>query len=178
MFRGLATAVGIRLVRVNCCHRGDQANHGVAKLHLRINALAVRKNQPRQLARLPFCVGGSCQSLDFADCHAVGGVGALILRQQRFCQLLSGRRLHVVIQCAGKRKSGAGEPIASGAGWLSSVDGKANAALCAFVARAAGVPPSRVSVVRGLTSRDKVVRVEGTDEMALRHALLGQRTDL
>ena len=39
------------------------------------------------------------------------------------------------------------------------VDGKANAALCTFVARAAGVPPSRVTVVRGLTSRDKVVRV-------------------
>ena len=44
------------------------------------------------------------------------------------------------------------------------VDGKANSALCAFVARAAGVPPSRVSVVRGQTARDKVVRVDGVDE--------------
>jgi len=58
------------------------------------------------------------------------------------------------------------------------VDGKANAALCAFVARAAGVGRSRVSVVRGLSSRDKVVRVEGADEMALKRALLSQRTDL
>jgi uncharacterized protein (TIGR00251 family) len=58
------------------------------------------------------------------------------------------------------------------------VDGKANAALCSFVARAAGVPASRVSVVRGLAARDKVVHVEGADEMALRRALLGQRTDL
>jgi uncharacterized protein len=57
------------------------------------------------------------------------------------------------------------------------VDGKANAALCAFVARAAGVPPSRVSVVRGHASRDKTVRVEGAEEMALRRALLGQRAD-
>ena len=57
------------------------------------------------------------------------------------------------------------------------VDGKANAALCAFVARAAGVPPSRVSVVRGQTSRDKVVRVDGVDEEILKNALLGQRTD-
>jgi uncharacterized protein (TIGR00251 family) len=57
------------------------------------------------------------------------------------------------------------------------VDGKANAALCAFVARAAGVPPSRVSVVRGQTSRDKVVRVEGVPESFLRSALLGQRAD-
>jgi hypothetical protein len=52
------------------------------------------------------------------------------------------------------------------------VDGKANAALCAFVARAAGVPPSRVSVVRGAASRDKVVRVEGADADAVRTALL------
>jgi uncharacterized protein (TIGR00251 family) len=58
------------------------------------------------------------------------------------------------------------------------VDGKANAALCEFVARAAGVAPSRVSVVRGLSSRDKVLRIDGADEMALRRALLGQRTDL
>ena len=57
------------------------------------------------------------------------------------------------------------------------VDGKANAALCTFVARAAGVPPSRVSVVRGLTSRDKVVRVEGVPQSFLRAALLGQRAD-
>ena len=54
------------------------------------------------------------------------------------------------------------------------VDGKANDALCRFVARAAGVAPSRVSVVRGHTSRDKVVRVEGVeDDVALRAALLG-----
>jgi uncharacterized protein (TIGR00251 family) len=57
------------------------------------------------------------------------------------------------------------------------VDGKANAALCKFLARAAGVPPSRVSVVRGQTSRDKVVRVEGITEDLLRLALLGQSAD-
>jgi len=48
------------------------------------------------------------------------------------------------------------------------VDGKANAAVCALIARAAGVPKSRVSVVRGTASRDKVVRVEGVDAAALR----------
>ena len=52
------------------------------------------------------------------------------------------------------------------------VDGKANAALCAFIADRAGVPPSRVSVVRGMTSRDKVVRVEGAEAAAVRAALL------
>jgi uncharacterized protein len=57
------------------------------------------------------------------------------------------------------------------------VDGRANAALCAFVARAANVAPSRVSVVRGQTSRDKVVRVEGVAHDALQAALLGPRAD-
>jgi len=51
------------------------------------------------------------------------------------------------------------------------VDGKANAALCRFIAARAGVPGSRVTVVKGATSRDKVVRVEGVDGAALRAAL-------
>jgi uncharacterized protein (TIGR00251 family) len=55
------------------------------------------------------------------------------------------------------------------------VDGRANAALCALIAKAAGVAPSRVAVVRGQGARDKLVRVEGVDEAALRRALLGGR---
>ena len=51
------------------------------------------------------------------------------------------------------------------------VDGRANAALCALIAKRAGVPRSRVSVVRGQTARDKVVRVEGLDPAALRARL-------
>jgi uncharacterized protein (TIGR00251 family) len=57
------------------------------------------------------------------------------------------------------------------------VDGKANAALCQLIARSIRVSSSRVSVVRGQTSRDKVVRVEGVTQDALRSALLGQRTN-
>jgi len=52
------------------------------------------------------------------------------------------------------------------------VDGKANAALCAFVAKAVGVPGSAVEVVRGQTSRDKIVRVIGASDDAVRTALL------
>jgi uncharacterized protein len=48
------------------------------------------------------------------------------------------------------------------------VEGAANAALCRLVAKAAGVPPSRVSVVRGARSRQKVVRIEGLDEASAR----------
>ena len=51
------------------------------------------------------------------------------------------------------------------------VDGKANDALCRLIAKAAGVPPSNVSVIRGHTARDKVVRVEGLAVVTLRAAL-------
>jgi uncharacterized protein len=51
------------------------------------------------------------------------------------------------------------------------VDGKANKALCKLIAKRVGVAPSRVSVVRGEKSREKVVRVEGVDSIALREAL-------
>jgi uncharacterized protein YggU (UPF0235/DUF167 family) len=48
------------------------------------------------------------------------------------------------------------------------VEGAANEALCRLVARAAGVAPSRVSVVRGRRGRQKVVRVEGVAAAAVR----------
>jgi uncharacterized protein len=51
------------------------------------------------------------------------------------------------------------------------VDGKANDALCRLIARAAGVAPSKVAVVRGHTSRDKVLEIEGVDPQDLRAAL-------
>lgn len=47
------------------------------------------------------------------------------------------------------------------------VDGRANAALCKLIARAAGVAPSRVSVVRGEKARTKLVRVVGVDRTSL-----------
>jgi uncharacterized protein (TIGR00251 family) len=51
------------------------------------------------------------------------------------------------------------------------VDGKANDALCRLIAKKAGVAPSKVTVVKGQTAREKVVRVEGIDEERLRAAL-------
>ncbi|NMG45748.1 YggU family protein [Aromatoleum toluvorans] len=41
------------------------------------------------------------------------------------------------------------------------VDGKANAALCAFLAEFCGVPKSAVTLISGETSRAKRVRVAG-----------------
>jgi uncharacterized protein (TIGR00251 family) len=53
------------------------------------------------------------------------------------------------------------------------VDGRANTALCKLVAQRAGVAASRVSVVRGARSRDKLVAVEGVAAEALAAALAG-----
>ncbi len=47
------------------------------------------------------------------------------------------------------------------------VDGKANAALLAFLAGACGVPKSAVSLISGETSRSKRVRIVGADAPAL-----------
>ena len=41
------------------------------------------------------------------------------------------------------------------------VEGAANAALCRLVARRARVPARSVSIVRGHSSRDKVIQVDG-----------------
>jgi uncharacterized protein (TIGR00251 family) len=51
------------------------------------------------------------------------------------------------------------------------VDGRANIALCKLVARRAGVGASRVSVVRGERSRDKLLQVDGIEPAALAAAL-------
>ena len=53
-------------------------------------------------------------------------------------------------------------------------DGEANRALCRLIARAAGVPPTRVTVVRGQHRRDKVVAVSGVERDALPPSLRGQ----
>jgi uncharacterized protein (TIGR00251 family) len=55
------------------------------------------------------------------------------------------------------------------------VEGAANASLCRLVARRAGVPPRQVSIVRGQTSRDKLVRVEGLTDADLRASLTSAR---
>ena len=51
------------------------------------------------------------------------------------------------------------------------VDGKANEALIAFVAERVGLPRARVSLVSGMTSRSKVLRVTGKSAAEVRAAL-------
>jgi uncharacterized protein YggU (UPF0235/DUF167 family) len=52
-----------------------------------------------------------------------------------------------------------------------ALEGRANRALCRLLAKQLGVAPSRVTVVRGLRSRDKLVEVEGIDEGELAASL-------
>ena len=52
------------------------------------------------------------------------------------------------------------------------VDGKANAALIAFVSKLLGVPKSSVTIVRGEASRNKVIRVDGRAADDVRTMLL------
>jgi uncharacterized protein (TIGR00251 family) len=40
-------------------------------------------------------------------------------------------------------------------------EGRANAALCRLLAKAAGIPPTRAEVVRGQSSRNKLLRLAG-----------------
>jgi len=51
------------------------------------------------------------------------------------------------------------------------LDGRANKALCRMIAKRIGMAPSKVSVVQGRKSRNKVVRVEGGSATALEQAL-------
>ncbi|PTX98442.1 DUF167 domain-containing protein [Opitutus sp. ER46] len=52
------------------------------------------------------------------------------------------------------------------------VEGKANEALCEFLADTLQLPRRAVTVLRGDTSRQKVVRIDGLDLAAVRSALV------
>ncbi len=55
------------------------------------------------------------------------------------------------------------------------LDGRANRALCRLLARRLAVAPSRVVLVRGERSREKMLRIDGLDDVALRRALADER---
>jgi hypothetical protein len=47
------------------------------------------------------------------------------------------------------------------------LEGRANQALCRLIASRLDIAPSRVAVVRGERSREKLIRVQGMDRAAL-----------
>ena len=50
-------------------------------------------------------------------------------------------------------------------------EGKANAAVCALLAKSLGVPKTAVKVERGAGSRDKVVSIDGMDDAEVTRCL-------
>ena len=82
-------------------------------------------------------------------------------------------RLTVKVHPRAKRSAIAGR---LGDAWKLSlaappVDGKANDECVRFFAELAGVPRSRVRIVTGLTSRMKVVEIEGVAQVELERRL-------
>ena len=55
------------------------------------------------------------------------------------------------------------------------VDGAANAAVARLLARALGVSPSSISVVKGLQTREKIVEVVGLGAAEIRSRLASAR---
>ena len=52
------------------------------------------------------------------------------------------------------------------------VDGRANEAVCRLISKRLNVPRSAVSIVRGESARDKLVRIEGLSADEARNGLL------
>ena len=86
---------------------------------------------------------------------------------------MSVARLAIRVQPRAKRSEVVGERAGAVVVRVAAppVDGRANAAVCALVARAAGVRTSAVTVVHGAGTRDKVLEVRGVDTASLRRAV-------
>jgi len=54
-----------------------------------------------------------------------------------------------------------------------AVEGKANAALCSFLAEELKIAQRAIVLIRGRKSRDKLIRIEGLSEEEARRSLLG-----
>jgi uncharacterized protein (TIGR00251 family) len=82
--------------------------------------------------------------------------------------------LAIRVQPRAKRTEVAGERAGAVVIRVSAppVDGKANEAVCRLIAERLGVPKSAVRIVRGESSRDKVVRVDGLSSDEARELLL------
>ncbi len=87
----------------------------------------------------------------------------------------------MALSCTLALKAIPNAPRSEVVGWLGDalkvkvhappVEGRANAALCAFLADTLGLPRRAVTVLRGDTSRLKTVRIDGLDLAAVKAKL-------
>jgi uncharacterized protein len=84
--------------------------------------------------------------------------------------------LAVRVQARARRDEIAGERAGSVLVRVTAppLEGKANAAVCRLLAKRLGLASGRVAVVRGASSRDKVIEVDGIASDELRRRLGGE----
>ena len=58
------------------------------------------------------------------------------------------------------------------------VDGEANKACMIFFAKWLGISPSKISIVQGLSSKNKVIEIDGIDESVFRDKLTAKIPNL
>jgi uncharacterized protein len=82
-------------------------------------------------------------------------------------------KLAVRVQARARRDEIAGERAGSLLVRVTAppVEGKANAAVCRLLAERLGLAPGRIAVVRGVSSRDKLVEIDGIEAGELRRLL-------
>lgn len=87
----------------------------------------------------------------------------------------SGVRLSVRVQPRASREAmlGVHDGALKVALTAPPVDGEANAALVAFLASSLGVAKRSVRIVRGETSKTKIVEIDGVTEAAVRRWIAG-----
>jgi uncharacterized protein (TIGR00251 family) len=82
-------------------------------------------------------------------------------------------KLAVRVQARARRDEIAGERAGSLLVRVTAppVDGEANAAVCRLLAARLGLAPGRIAVVRGASSRDKLIEIDGIEAGELRRLL-------
>jgi uncharacterized protein (TIGR00251 family) len=82
-------------------------------------------------------------------------------------------KLAVRVQARARRDEIAGERAGSLLVRVTAppVEGKANAAVCRLLAERLGLAPGRIAVVRGASSRDKLIEIDGIEAGELRRLL-------
>jgi uncharacterized protein (TIGR00251 family) len=82
-------------------------------------------------------------------------------------------KLAVRVQARARRNEIAGERAGSLLVRVTAppVEGRANAAVCRLLAARLGLAPGRIAVVRGASSRDKLIDIDGIEAGELRRLL-------
>jgi uncharacterized protein (TIGR00251 family) len=95
------------------------------------------------------------------------------VRSSAYCTTVPEADLKIRLQPRAKRNAilGEREGVLRVSVAAAPVDGRANAALCKLIAKRAGIARSRVNLIAGERSREKVLRVADIEPLQLRRAL-------